>query len=283
MLILWRILIFAAIWLIFECAMSWAAFCHQANGYGGEHQTTEKYNCIFKGPVASSMSSFLRLWMHVFDKPDAYVALFTGVLAIGTLALWWSTRKLWRVTDKTLRHSEDTARRQLRAYVGLEKLSFELTNENNPSFVLDLQTHGVTHEDFIAVKIRNFGPTPASDVCVFVYAAPTPPYQRLPDDFFLTRDNDRVSTGAIRITLARFLLQPNQMEITKTVVHPHLVRDARAGRINLYLYGRIYYRDIYSRPWRTRFCFLWEPGTASRAERFVAYEQYNGEDQVELA
>jgi hypothetical protein len=43
-------------------------------------------------------------WAHVFDKPDAYVALFTGLLVSATTAMWWSTRSLWKVTKTAAKH-----------------------------------------------------------------------------------------------------------------------------------------------------------------------------------
>jgi hypothetical protein len=88
----------------FSALMSWAAFCHQENEYGGSRQPREEYECIFRGPITLIVRSFIQWWNHIFDKPDAYVALFTGILAVGTLALWWSTRRLWAVTKVAAEH-----------------------------------------------------------------------------------------------------------------------------------------------------------------------------------
>ena len=210
-----------------------------------------------------------------FRAHDIPIRVGEGVLGLATVVLAIVTWML--VLDA--RHN---ARIQLRAYVGLEKISFELTNENNPSFVLDLTTQGVIHDDFVAVKIRNFGNTPAFDVSVFAYFAIAPLHTRLADDFFARHDRDPRPTGNIRVSVSRFVLNPKQMEISKPIVNPHPVRDARARLNTLYVFGRVYYRDIYDRPWRTKFCYVWEPATPARGERFIPYEEYNGEDQVEL-
>jgi hypothetical protein len=101
MLILWRTLIFAALWLAFESLISWAAFCHQPEQHDAAYQSSEKYECIFRGPVILILRSFIGWWNHIFDKPDAWVALFTGLLFVSTAALWWSTRKLWKVATET--------------------------------------------------------------------------------------------------------------------------------------------------------------------------------------
>jgi hypothetical protein len=52
--------------------------------------------------------------VRTFDDADAYIALFNLVLAVGTLALWWSTRKLWDVTRlaaDAARHSFNLSKR----------------------------------------------------------------------------------------------------------------------------------------------------------------------------
>jgi hypothetical protein len=103
MLILWRTLLSAALWLAFESLISWAAFCHQPEKYDASYQSPEKYECIFRGPVMLILRSFIGWWNHIFDKPDAWVALFTGLLFVSTAALWWSTRKLWKVATENER------------------------------------------------------------------------------------------------------------------------------------------------------------------------------------
>ena len=58
-------------------------------------------------------------FVHTFA--DQIIALFTVILAASTIALWASTARLVRGT-------EDTAERQLRAYVGIEKLEIDAPN-----------------------------------------------------------------------------------------------------------------------------------------------------------
>src|SRR5262249_1974661 len=92
-----------AIWLLFEAWVSWAAFCHQPEEYGSAYQAAEKYECVFKGPVISLLRVFAKWWGDIFDKPDAYVALFTLLLFVSTVALWWATRGLLWVTNETVK------------------------------------------------------------------------------------------------------------------------------------------------------------------------------------
>jgi len=138
MLILWRTLLFAALWLVFESVISWAAFCQRQGQYGSTDQATESYECIFRGPAAS----FSRWFVHTFDKADAYIALFTAILAVGTLALWSSTRKLWNVTRV---HAEHIPRVE-RAYI-YGGANYRVTEQGRPVSLF--------------VKVNNFGKTPA--------------------------------------------------------------------------------------------------------------------------
>src|SRR5262249_56543811 len=47
------------------------------------------------------------IWAYaadVFSTPERATAAFTAVLAISTIGLWWSTRRLWRVTRIAAEH-----------------------------------------------------------------------------------------------------------------------------------------------------------------------------------
>jgi hypothetical protein len=53
------------------------------------------------------------IWAYaadVFSTPERATAVFTGVLAISTIALWWSTHKLWRVTRIAAEHIPNVER-----------------------------------------------------------------------------------------------------------------------------------------------------------------------------
>jgi hypothetical protein len=145
----WRILLCLAAWLVFECWISWVAFCDQINDYRGYQRAAEENSCIFRGPLASIIRSFERWFQHTFDKPDAFVALFTLVLTVVTGALWWSTRNLWQATvDSAKRQEKDTEILQ-RAYVSAEPLGVEPMQDKNKV---------IAHVDY-----RNVGHLPARE------------------------------------------------------------------------------------------------------------------------
>jgi hypothetical protein len=85
------------------------------------------------------------------------VFVFTIVLAVSTAFLWRSTKALWKVTDKTLRHAERTTERQLRAYIGVE-----------PGGVIRLQGEDLLIGHY---TIRNVGGIPAKDIAMFSIAS----------------------------------------------------------------------------------------------------------------
>jgi hypothetical protein len=59
-------------------------------------------------------------WVETFHEADAYVALFTGVLAVSTILLWWSTRGLWSATKSAAERQEKDTRILQRAYVSVQ-------------------------------------------------------------------------------------------------------------------------------------------------------------------
>lgn len=214
------------------------------------------------------------------DEPIVVVTAIIAAIALLQLFVFGLQARRLRQTVEAM---QSTERRQLRAYVGVDDLAFEWPSERNPDYTpLDTETPGLIHKDFIKVTVKNFGLTPASDVTVYAYFASTPAFSRLPENFFRENDVDFVSQAAVRPTLARFTLHQGQTAISKSPLTD--IRPLIRGRINLastYVYGRVYYRDIYGRPWRRKFCFGWEPEHPG-GERFVPYETYNDEDQKEL-
>jgi len=64
--------------------------------------------------------SFQNWWVGIFHEADAYVALFTGVLAVSTGLLWWSTRRLWSATKSAAERQEKDTRILQRAYVSVQ-------------------------------------------------------------------------------------------------------------------------------------------------------------------
>jgi hypothetical protein len=109
-------LVLGASSLILESSSTFQECIHNTKNKEGEYAAQKGVAKIAK--IYSIRRDCIGLFLH--KNGEAITALFTVVLAFSTIALWLSTRELWRVTDKTLEHSEDTARKQLRAYMSAE-------------------------------------------------------------------------------------------------------------------------------------------------------------------
>src|SRR5438105_13533693 len=90
----------------------------QGNAAQGESTTTLLQSPLFGQPVIQGPTYNLQ-WTTYSDQeprgflgvpPDAWVAIFTGLLFVSTILLWWATE---RAIDK----SEKSSERQLRTYV----------------------------------------------------------------------------------------------------------------------------------------------------------------------
>lgn len=88
-------------------------------------------------------------WQRTTDDP---VAAYTLVLTFATVVSAWSTFYLWRVTVKLVTGAEDTAQRQLRAYIACDDAFFIKNSEAS-----DAHFH---------VKFINVGQTPAKNVTI---------------------------------------------------------------------------------------------------------------------
>ncbi|MEA2875792.1 MAG: hypothetical protein QOF14_988 [Hyphomicrobiales bacterium] len=222
MLIARRVVIFAGLWLFFEVVISLLATCDQvaehASQRGGSEQA-QKHCSALTGPILASGWAFLYWLGHILEGyGEAVIAVFTIVLAFATGLLWKATRDL-------VRGSEQTAERQLRAYLyPSEGKIIEVNGVNGP---------GVT------IKFKNYGQTPAHDVS-FVWAIGYGPY---PIDWsVISEPKDMVKpqypvppqreSKAIPNYLMR-RLSPDQM-----------VR-LDAGTSAIYVIGEIKYRDVF--------------------------------------
>ena len=75
---------------------------------------------------------------------DTLLALFTAALFVVTLFLWLATRNLVRGAD-------DTSQRQLRAYVGVQKIELRCVGFGIPDYQPAPKTIGYQHKDLLLV------------------------------------------------------------------------------------------------------------------------------------
>jgi hypothetical protein len=221
-------------------------------------------------------------WAKVMAKVAGVEALITfiGVILVGLTLR--ATKRAADAAEKTVEKMEEATRRELRAYVGIDVIGIEaeLKPYSAGDYVpIDRSRVGARSTDFVRVRVRNFGQTPAFDTVVFCYWQPTPPNQRLPIDFFRTHDSDEWPTGNVRTTISNFLLQATKYHDSLIVIWDlRPFGEAAALRAELFLYGRVYYKDCFGNLHRTTFCFEWMPEATGGESHFIPYEEYNSED-----
>lgn len=181
-------------------------------------------------------------WQRTTDDP---VAAYTLVLAIFTIVLSVSTVGLWLKTDRLAKGAEDTARRQLRAYVGVSALR-------------DVRPGG---NSTVTLKLRNHGQTPAYKLSIIVTGKTFTPGQ--PRTF---------AHGEPDIMRSRATLGGNA-EAQKELAFNPIQSDEE-----LYLFGEATYTDVFGVVRRTCFRFIIGGSAWPAAGSMVVYEDGNESD-----
>lgn len=173
---------------------------------------------------------------------DTLVAGFTALLFIATMALWWATQRLVRGADRT-------AERQLRAYLGLDKMGFR-----NDSYFAQYE-----------VGIRNFGTTPANNVRIRLDSD----LRDAADDRPFTIGSDFQSYGPLSPTQVTVALVDEDREFD-TEEWASIYNGSRI----LYLFGEVLYDDCFNRTRSLKFRLMTEArfGSAKRGQlKFCPY------------
>jgi hypothetical protein len=202
--------------------------------------------------------AFLLAWLqglelfHIFaEHGEAVTAAFTVVLAVSTIGLWNATRQLWKAGERQIelarltaeaaqasaeasrsavKQAEQTAERQLRAYVTITKHKASRYHTTLGNVIIPCFT------------IMNRGHTPAHDVTVTIMAR-----------YDLA---DRAKTLELEADPSGpFTLVPGE-KTTMTGDLPPLDEDLitalNSGSKVLILLGEVRYTDVFGNPQRTR-------------------------------
>jgi hypothetical protein len=159
---------------------------------------------------------------HRIAEGTIALACITGVLAVATIVLAAFTYGLWRDTAKLVIGAEDTAKRQLRAYVDINR--GEIFDPLDP----------VKRRAFVEVK--NYGETPANSKTMWVnVVAREWPLNSVLDD------------PPKNFSLGKAPLPPDRTSAIEVPIQfcgkieEQLLSDAMA----VYVYGQIRYTDIF--------------------------------------
>ena len=195
---------------------------------------------------------------HDKADTDRWLVRLTAILAVATALLVIATGFLWNATKQLVGGAEDTAKRQLRAYV----------------FVGEAEIiHAGTNMVEAAIKIKNFGQTPAYDVTISTAAQAF----NIPGDIAF-------APTPVGPDSSRFVFGPgaegrHSIPLHTLIGEPEAMSGLKAGEGALYVYGEIRYRDTFRRQVGTRFRFV-IGGTVGwpSDNRMVVCQEGNEED-----
>ena len=179
---------------------------------------------------------FLSDFVDFVERKDKFIiALSTIFIAFFTIILGIATGLLWRATRSLVRGAENTAERQLRAYVSV----------GAPTF-------GKADPDSISIVIENGGETPAHQVMVGLNTYWIKAADELPADFKYPSFRDDKNPPKIETVAVLFRNKP----ITFTFgIDFSVIQRIRAKEIKLFFYGQVDYVDIFETDQHTFFCY----------------------------
>lgn len=175
-------------------------------------------------------------------KYAGWTAVITGVLVLVTGVLAFVTYKLWTATNKLVIGADNTARHELRAYMGVERVTIQ-------------DTHRGGFPGFGKFTIRNFGKTMAKDAQIWIVGSLITVKEMT--DFPL---GERKSKQVIMPNESIGFHEPIEFETGDLELF-------NRGIGYVYLWGRIEYTDVFGEPHWTTF-------------RFVSYKKWTTVDMT---
>lgn len=162
---------------------------------------------------------------HDKADTDKWLVWYTGVLAVATILLTFATGMLWLSTKRLVEGAEETAKRQLRAYLHDNVHELRFTDKGA----------------VIRVQMQNFGPTPAYDVRLGMNADILPTNQPWRDVHDGKSQVHAIGPGATH--------WQNYALLTDKPILPAM----NDGRMVLHVWGFATYRDAFNITRTTKF------------------------------
>jgi hypothetical protein len=231
--ILWEVLFAIAILLFLGLFL---------NGYICETATEGcKEQC-----ASHNLTSVILWYIGNWFTSDRINAISTAIIAGFTVMLAITTKKLWDAGEKQLKLSQDTAQRQLRAYV------FAV----DPSFVsLPVVTLDEERRIRIEVKLRNSGSTPTRHLVIGAHFTER------------TREVSADFTFPEPVDSQHVLIGPNSEIIACSITMPYEIIDRIKNETSfLYIWGYADYNDVFEKTPRHTLEWFFRVSVADDAE-----------------
>jgi hypothetical protein len=285
---------------------------HQAHSANEHHDTRAAQQPPPHAPLTqqtddhSSISAKSKEEGQWYASPDWWTAGFTGALVFVTAGLWFFTALLWRTTRRAVidgeqairaaiataqaareqanytaravEVSEDTAKRQTRAYVGVNNIILDFAHISYLAWKAPdpLPVEGYIYEDKILVIAKNFGESPAYEVRIEINWQPVGSFGvHPPADYAFPVYAPTASASASQVLDKGHV---HTATINVADMWPFQVAEAKLS--NLYVYGQILYTDVYGRRWQREYCYVYEPWRRE-GERFTPHTGHNDETYIE--
>ncbi len=187
-----------------------------------------------------------------------FIAAFTIILGIATAALYQATRDL-------VKGDEDTAKRQLRAYVAVK--------------IGPVTNFGPDTEAQITIAFQNYGQTPAIDLRANCILFPRQYPLREKEDLTIPVDQKliQVTKEGRGVTL-----HPRDVyfgSVLKREINQGVYQGIKSGEIiRLYAFGQVDYKDIFGVLHWTHFCYSFH-GEGPTIPNWEACPRYNDTDK----
>lgn len=230
-------------------------------------------------PYATFKVGLFDVWTVSHESHEEIIAISTVIIALFTVVLGLFTVSLSVSTRHLVRNAVNTERRQLRSYMGVQKIELIFRNNVKQNVGVERGSVGWIWPDVLLVNYKNFGITPASEVYIHVNWIDLPYGMILPDDFGYIDKNDAIFEGT-EPNYSYEIVDGGQGKITTVnIPNANIFKEAKSRKKFVYIYGHIDYTDIYKCRWQRSFCFLYEPW-GPRSDPFVAHSQHNDEKKI---
>jgi hypothetical protein len=203
---------------------------------------------------------------------DNIIAAGTIAIAAFTYVLFRSTDKLWIAGESQRKLAEDTAQRQIRAYVHVKAFRYETR------YLPNLRTQIGTVQPEVIVTWENTGASPTVNARSNINWMTFTQTEPMPSDYDFPDDKDRKPFTAV--------IGPKQtQELILTAIPPRTLQLVATRKLKLYVWGWIDYNDVFEDTprRRTEFCSVvqlhGDPETTNCIMTLRTYPRHNGADQ----
>lgn len=231
------------------------------NGGNGNQPSTEQH------PVATAIKSLERHHHSTRENPTEYerqahfwsvwtgrgvllYTVFTAAIMVASICTAIFSR--WQATT-----ADDTEKRSLRAYVGIENDAFVVNcTACDDQTKQTIPERGLTEDNILIIKITNYGGTPASKVMAHINYKDTKFGTELPPDFNYA---DGIPNGPLLAPVTMSPHSTTDMGGSLNAATVDLFKRARNHQITLHIYGHVDYTDAFKCSGSILFCYRYTP------------------------